>query len=103
MAGPLSCDLRERVVTAVLAGESCSAVWCFGAFGHQVEPAIPRHRLGGSRQDGWASPADPGWAARFYPGADSPGPAPDAAWPQARVGRARRDGVAQCGLAVFEA
>ena len=49
MAGPLSTDLRERVVAAVLAGESCRAA--ASRFGVSVSSAIKwsrRYRLTGS-------------------------------------------------------
>jgi len=49
MAAPLSTDLRERVVTAVLAGESCRAA--AARFGISASSAIKwsrRHRLTGS-------------------------------------------------------
>jgi len=49
MARPLSMDLRERVVGAVLAGESCRAV--AGRFGIAVSSVVKwsqRHRATGS-------------------------------------------------------
>lgn len=49
MAGPLSIDLRERVVAAVLAGESCRSAAT--RFGVSVSSAIKwsrRYRLTGS-------------------------------------------------------
>lgn len=58
MARPLSTDLRESVVAAVLAGESCRSAaarfWCFGLLCYQVEPSADG--LCGARSDGWTSP-----------------------------------------------
>jgi hypothetical protein len=56
MTRALSNDLRERVVAAVLAGESCRLVAArFGVavfFGGEVVAAPSRDRLGPARQDG---------------------------------------------------
>ena len=53
MAGPLSIDLRERVVAAVVAGESCRSV--AGRFGVSVSSAVKwtqRYRATGSAGPG---------------------------------------------------
>ena len=53
MARPLSSDLRERVVTAVVAGESCRSV--AGRFGVSVSSAVKwtqRYRATGSAVPG---------------------------------------------------
>ena len=104
MTRPLSNDLRERVVAAVEAGESCRSVAArFGVAVSSVVKWSQRYRATGSvapgKMGGHRKP-HPGAAPRLHRRADRPDPAPDAARAEGGAGGARGDGVAQRGVAV---
>src|ERR1700758_470027 len=103
MTRPLSNDLRERVVAAVVDGASCRAVATrFGVAVSSVVKWSQRQRatgsvapgkIGGDRKAG----LEP---HRVPQGAYQPDAASDAAQTEGRTGRAWRQGLAQCGLDV---
>lgn len=95
MTRPYSNDLRERVVAAVGAGQSCRIV--ADRFGIAVSSVVKwsqRYRATGSVSPGkmgWASPAGAGTAPRLHYGEDRADFAPDAASAEGRTGRSWRN------------
>src|SRR6476469_7526479 len=79
MTRPLSNDLRERVVAAIVGGESCRSVASRGIVGGEVVTTLSCDRLGGARQGGRTPQARAGTASRLRPGTDRPNAASDAA------------------------
>src|SRR6476619_1700937 len=83
MTRPLSNDLRERVVAAIVGGEKLPlggvAVWRCGIVGGEVVTTLSCDRLGGARQGGRTPQARAGTASRLRPGTDRPNAASDAA------------------------
>ena len=104
MTRALSNDLRERVVAAVVGGESCRAVASrFGVAVSSVVKWSQRYRATGS-----VAPGKMGGHRKrvlephraFIVERINQTPASDAASAEGRVGCARGHGLAQCGLAV---
>ena len=104
MTRPLSNDLRERVVAAVAAGESCRAVASrFGVAVSSVVKWSQRYRATGSvapgKMGGHRKPVlEPHRA--FIMERIRPDAASDPARAEGRTGGARGPGLAQCGVAV---
>ena len=91
MTRPLSNDLRERVVAAVVGGESCRSVASrFGVAVSSVVKWSQRYRATGSvapgKMGGHRKPRARA-ASRVHPGTARPNAAPDAARAEGRTGR----------------
>lgn len=96
MVRPLSNDLRERVVVAVLAGETSRsvAVRGGGVFLGEMVTAPADDRLGGPGPDGWPPQVGTGTPSCRHRRADRPEFKPDAACPEGGAGGAGDRGLA---------
>ena len=104
MTRPLSNDLRERVVAAMVSGESCRSVAArFGVAVSSVVKWSQRYRATGSVAPGkmrWTPQAGAGSASRIHRGADQADATSDAARAERRTRGARRHRLTQCGVDV---